>query len=397
MAQSNNTGQPLPQNPFQATETESDCHEAFKCCLFFEAHHGWHEFSDTLARPTSENIMLKTSPQTAARILGYTLIYAPDSTGRLRLAREINDCNRDAEVFAGLAHLYTFGFIRIFRNPKGPTPSTSALLSPRKSFEDEASGQEANVLRAGSTPSELKKRVLLREDYKCAFTGRTDRDTLIARRAANPSDVLVPAPVSTAHVEVVHIISQSISTGVEGLTDNAKAKLQWYGSAAALITRFSGTDVHVLLGGDTIHTPLNTMALSHDSHKDFDQLEVYLEPDLDEQLNPIPDHYKLKTFPGWEFLLEASKSPVVFKAGQGDDGTAIPTPSPKLLALHAAAAQIAHMSAAAEILDRYEMDEDSGGTGLSAGDTDMAASHVKYFQLVRALHDVQRARERPDD
>ncbi|KAJ7749233.1 hypothetical protein B0H14DRAFT_2983035 [Mycena olivaceomarginata] len=66
--------------------------------------------------------MLKTSVEVAARTLGFALIYSLTVEGRRCLAREINSTDRDAEILAGLAHLYIFGFIRVSRNPKGPTP-----------------------------------------------------------------------------------------------------------------------------------------------------------------------------------------------------------------------------------------------------------------------------------
>lgn len=76
----------------------------------------------------------------AARTLGFALIYSLTVEGRRCLAREINSTDRDAEILVGLAHLYIFGFIRVYkffwsssssdfdvnvplvRNPEGPTP-----------------------------------------------------------------------------------------------------------------------------------------------------------------------------------------------------------------------------------------------------------------------------------
>ncbi|KAJ7470297.1 hypothetical protein FB451DRAFT_1037924, partial [Mycena latifolia] len=60
-------------------------------------------------------------------------------------------------------------------------------------------------------------------------------------------------------------------------------------------------------------------------------------------------------------------------------------PSSVLLALHAACARIAHMSGAAEILERFDKDLDPHPV-LSMGVRDMSYNSRAAHELNRALH-----------
>ena len=57
--------------------------------------------------------MTDWSPRVAARVLGHGLILAPSEEGRSALTRDINECDSDPELLAGLAHLYVYGLIRV--------------------------------------------------------------------------------------------------------------------------------------------------------------------------------------------------------------------------------------------------------------------------------------------
>ena len=57
--------------------------------------------------------MLHTSPQVAGRTLRYALNFAHSDAGRACVAREVQTCEDDPEILAGLAHLYIYGLIRI--------------------------------------------------------------------------------------------------------------------------------------------------------------------------------------------------------------------------------------------------------------------------------------------
>ena len=51
--------------------------------------------------------------RTAARVLGYGLLYATNERGREALARDVHSCGQDQELLAGLAHLYVYGLIGV--------------------------------------------------------------------------------------------------------------------------------------------------------------------------------------------------------------------------------------------------------------------------------------------
>ena len=70
------------------------------------------------------------------------------------------------------------------------------------------------------------------------------------------------------------------------------------------------------------------------------------------------------------------------------DGEEIPPPSPTLLAIQAACAQVAHMSGAAEILDDLYRDDDALAA-LSRTPWDMSFNADSAAVLERALRRVQ--------
>ena len=103
---------PLPDNPYDLAN-QQDWYRAFDTCKWLEAADNWGTLLPDLVKTHSEVIMLQTNPQVAGRTLGYALILAPSDVGRDAIARAVNDCNRNAEILAGLAHLYIYGLIRI--------------------------------------------------------------------------------------------------------------------------------------------------------------------------------------------------------------------------------------------------------------------------------------------
>ena len=103
---------PLPDNPYEP-HTQQDWHDAFTTCKRLEAADNWGVFFREPDEALSEDIMFRTSPLVAGRTLGYALIYAPSDVSRDCVARDIRACDGDAEILAGLAHLYIFGLIRL--------------------------------------------------------------------------------------------------------------------------------------------------------------------------------------------------------------------------------------------------------------------------------------------
>ncbi|OCH93822.1 hypothetical protein OBBRIDRAFT_252041 [Obba rivulosa] len=79
---------PLPEkNPFDATLQHVKVN-AYRRCRDFEAR-------GSMVPPKTG-----VTEQIAARILGYTLVYAPSTEGRAMLASRTNDCETDDELRA---------------------------------------------------------------------------------------------------------------------------------------------------------------------------------------------------------------------------------------------------------------------------------------------------------
>ncbi|KAI0261959.1 hypothetical protein BC834DRAFT_1004316 [Gloeopeniophorella convolvens] len=139
---------------------------------------------------------------------------------------------------------------RIVRNPKGPTPVVSADQSPRLSFEAATTHHAQTLEPPGATPRRLKEQLQHRDGYRCVFTHRPDIDK------PNPTESEEPA---LEYLHVAHIISQSLSDRIGGMTQAAQDKLRWAVSAAAILDRLTGIEIRNILNGLDVHNPVNAM------------------------------------------------------------------------------------------------------------------------------------------
>ncbi|KAJ6486672.1 hypothetical protein C8R45DRAFT_995488 [Mycena sanguinolenta] len=334
-----------------------------------------------------ETFIYNHPPKVAARTLGYALIHAPSPAGRDCISQEIVGCNDEPEYLAGLAHLYIYGLIRIFRNPKGPTPLLTADQSPDPRF-----GTVSTLNRTTLPPTSLKTQLLFRDRYRCTLSDAVDRGSLddaLTNPGSNPDvEDFVQAFTSRSlrgskiqTLQVAHIISQSLTNSIEGLSVGARAKFNWASSAAAILDRFSGIDVKKLLGGTNLHSAVNAVMATHEGHELLDCLLLCLVPNPDP--NAGPNAYLIKQFS--QIPNENLQDSVVFQERRFSNGHTISPPSPVLLALHAACAHIAHMSGAAEILEEFDRDIPPSA-GLALGFTSMDPNPVAAHDLSHALH-----------
>ncbi|KAI0712653.1 hypothetical protein C8Q76DRAFT_491403 [Earliella scabrosa] len=120
LAITHSQGQPLPSNPYS---TPGDSCTAYEHCLQLERCAGWDSFQ--VVEDPFEEIMADMPPVVAARVLGHGLHFAPNGDGRNALVRDILACEQKQPWLATLAHLYVYGLIRVFYNPKGPTPAVT--------------------------------------------------------------------------------------------------------------------------------------------------------------------------------------------------------------------------------------------------------------------------------
>ncbi|KZW02348.1 hypothetical protein EXIGLDRAFT_759852 [Exidia glandulosa HHB12029] len=319
--------------------------QAYERCQMVEGMGGWGLIAAELPG-ASEILMLDMPPRTAARALGWALVLAPSDSGRKWLAGQILVCGESLELFAGLAHLIVFGLVRVFYNPKGPTPTLSVDQSLQESSRENAGHLDALLKKPQKSLKELRKLVSFRDEHTCPLTGDVNSQYAIKYRSVEIGRTIVMGPT-----QVAHIISQSIFESVRGTSTAVDAKFDWAKSAAAIVACYGGFDVERTLGTDGVHSPCNAFTISTLLHELFDILDLWLEPVQD-----AADTYEIKLAgispditPSQAFNKEFPPY-VKFKTGTISRDTIIPPPDPQLIALHAACAGIAHMSGAADYI-----------------------------------------------
>jgi hypothetical protein len=140
----------------------------------------------------------------------------------------------------------------------------------------------------------------------------------------------------------------------------------WAKSTETVIECFGGFSTHDLRSGN-FNSPLNAMALSGVARTVFHELGVWLTPlevgsyfgppcrrlttttRLQDHGGAIVDQYKINYYD--DFLFPHLRRTVTFRTHELANGKTIEPPSPQLLALHAACAQIANMSGSTERLE----------------------------------------------
>ncbi|KAM5541892.1 hypothetical protein V8D89_004621 [Ganoderma adspersum] len=383
----------LPPNPYSPL-THPNWHAAYACCIPLEQAGMFVDVWFPLVPAASPEVdMLQTSVQVAGRTLGYALIHAPNDVARDCVAREINGCEDNVELLVGLAHVYIFGFIRIFMNPNGLTPMDESPRGPSEALRQE---YNQTVVPPGTTPKWLGKQLLAREQHRCVFTDRAHFRS-IAR-----GDVDLAATGRSrqgGHLEAAHIVSQLLpeyagleGIGIGGMTQAAQDKLRWASSRAGVLGHLAGVDIQDILPDLDIHHPANTLMADSGPHDLFKQLELWLTPSLDDDGDVLADTYDIH-------LQYPDLAPFVgrlprtrFEHYTTPDGVDVAPPSRTLLEIHASCAKVAHMSGAAEVLDRLYGENGvlRGRSGSSLGGRDMSTNPVASAdELVRALRQVQ--------
>ncbi|KAF8310344.1 uncharacterized protein EI90DRAFT_3006951 [Cantharellus anzutake] len=414
--------QPLPRTPEQLRPELSDEQwKAYSRCLSLEKLGGWGIHVPELQEAYSEDIMAQFTACKVARILGYCLLAAPSKQGCDALTREILGCagkaqklecadkeeaemlepvgQVEAEMLAGLAHLYIYGLTRVFFNPKGRTPILSPGQSPRGSFE-QAEKRAADWLLWRRAPYDsLKQLVLLRDDHRCAFTGLLDKSFVgcaprqleFRGKQVNVTgmDVERTKP-DLGETYVAHIITKSLSEDIEGQSEGVKAKFQWAKKAVALIERFGGFSF-TELGIHGLDNPLNVFTTSDTPHKQFDALNLWLVPALDQNRAVIANNTYAPEHSGGDVALKSFgiQKIVKFKEAKTEDGQVVPPPDPRLLALHAACAWVLHSSGAIEHVREFLLREPEPISLMTepnaAPELHFALEKLQYFRHVSTM------------
>jgi len=270
-----------------------------------------------------------------ARILGYLIIYSPSVTAQHEVVKVIHSCSNDYASLSALGSTFLDLYIRPFKKFKGRTPKGSSHPS-RRSFDKTKEEMLAEIKEAPKHYTDAKKQALLRDGYRCVVTGTYDSNVDLVQDL-NVTEEEKRAAGGEVFTECAHIVPDSTYFNVANPSD----KKEYSASVLAVLKRF-GYDVGAI-NGEKVHSLYNVMTMEHNAHDLFDRLNLWFEE------TATPNYYRVRTTK----LLLPVRENVMFTT---PDPLKLPLPSPDLLALHAACAQVAHLSGAGEYVDRILKD-----------------------------------------
>jgi hypothetical protein len=387
---------------------------AYRVCLAFQE------------QATEKNLIIH------ARILGYLILHAPTANARHEIVKAIHSCNNDFKVLSKLGQSFIDYYIRPckfsfsikedLRNNshsvkkfKGRTPAPSDHPS-RPSFDKDKKDIQAMIREAPKSHVEAKEQVsssyfnyhstnssgchvriqaLERDGFRCVVTGKYD-----LKASMNISEQEVIAAGGAVNTECAHIVPDSTYFDVSNTPTGSSVKVKCYmdyftatteliltqkeysASVLAVLKRF-GYNVESL-NGPKVHSLFNVMTMERNVHDWFDRLDVWFEETVSVMLvshilyvlikcpetKKVANCYNVKTATD---RLQAPKQ-VTFTSS---DPTKYPDlPSPKLLALHAACAKVAHLSGADEHIDSLDHDMDHLGVLAFDGSSFAILNHA---------------------
>ncbi|RPD56816.1 hypothetical protein L227DRAFT_595003 [Lentinus tigrinus ALCF2SS1-6] len=235
-----------------------------------------------------------------------------------------------------LGRLYMDRIIPLFQQHR-PAAARQSTHPSRPSFDALRNDIVANMRPSPKDHKASKAQALLRDDFRCMVTGLVDIASYAARLVEGPR------PTRTGRTECVHIFPESLGF-LEGQDPEKK---NFIATAYTMLNRFGYTDIQPELAGTKIHRLENVLTLATGMHEEFDQLNLWFEAVPDK-----PHAYCVIThdpfIPGWSVPQQ-----VTFTSRYD-----IPLPSPRYLRIHAACCRIAHLSGAAEYIDKIYRDEE---------------------------------------
>jgi len=320
------------------------------------------------------------------RILGYLIHFVPTDQGLRTVVQEISSCKDDSALLA-VGKMYYDHYIRAFRANKGriPTPSNHAS---RPSFDKVADMIKAALVEAPQSHADAKKNVslvlsfhvsslidtsqaLIRDGYRCVVTGKYDMRSVMKIQELEDIVFLDPSATSEA-TQCAHIFAESTNSSIDpGLAKRDYAATMW-----AVMRRFGHEELPAELNGSKVHRLENVMTLVPGFHLKFDQLMVWFVA--------TPEEHKYKLEAVKPYILRDYPEYVTFTT---PDPVKLPVPSPVYLAIHAACAKVAHLSGAAECLDKFYQDMEDG-TGLDPNGTSAEMLEHAIFELQASGYEV---------
>jgi len=281
-----------------------------------------------------------------ARILGYLIIYSPSVSAHNELINAIHSCNDDDVSLSALGSMFLDYYICPFKR-RTPTDSSRSSICETEEEMQEEMMPVTEIKEAPKNHFEAKRQALMRDGYRCLATGIYDVQA--ALDPINIDEEIIMAAGGDTHTECAHILPDSLYFDV-----SANAKRDYSASMLAVLQQF-GCNVGTLNGQNT-HLLFNVMTMHKLIHDRYNRLELWFEA------TAIENCYKIQK--PRRFLLPRNEQ-VTFTT---PDPVNLPLPSPRLLALHAACAQVANLSGASEYLDRVFQEMEDLEMGVLAQD-----------------------------
>ncbi|KAK6997157.1 hypothetical protein R3P38DRAFT_3328876 [Favolaschia claudopus] len=308
----------------------------------------------------------------ASRVVGFlfpALVKMVSTLGIIaihRITDEVVSANNNAQIYA-VGTLYIDHFLSSFRttNTAIRPPSTHPSRPSMSEMEDMLIDAMKNSVNDHSS---ARERALARDGYHCLITNTINISSFNQHPAIKKLQSQTGA--ATHVVQTCHIFNESILQNIEvDANFPQETRRQHAGSALGILRMFGLTElVDRLMSFDKtdvasasgVHDLINIISLSSDPHQAFDTLKLTFEP-VEGQENTydvVFAHpqialglFGLKN----QITLTNFADPGKFKKAAGGV-IELPLPSRQLLALHAVCARVAHMSGAAEALDKHDRD-----------------------------------------
>ncbi|KJA16259.1 hypothetical protein HYPSUDRAFT_147992, partial [Hypholoma sublateritium FD-334 SS-4] len=296
------------------------------------------------------------------RILGYLIHYVPTERGLKMVVEEICSCDDDSALLVVGKMCYDH-YIRAFRANRGcaPTPSNHAS---RAAFDTIADMINDTIVDAPQSHANAKQNALIRDGYRCVVTGKYDWPSVMEIRELEEK-VRSDFSLRIEATECVHIFAESANLDI----GPASAKRDHSATLWAVMHRFGHDELPEALNGTKVHRLENVMTLVPGFHYSFDQLQVWFVATVQK------NKYKLEAANA--FTLRGYPECVTFTT---PDQAKFPVPSPIYLAIHAACAKVAHLSGAAECIDKFYRDMGESMTLASDGTSATMLEHA-IFEL----------------
>ncbi|KAH8925826.1 hypothetical protein BT69DRAFT_1077769 [Atractiella rhizophila] len=313
------------------------------------------------------------------RILGRLLEFCPTQAGKEAVARAITSALLEGEEYLGtpefIAKLSELGghydkyFIRTFRKAKGATPQSSEHPS-RPSFDCKSELIKEWLVPYPKDHRAAKRSALVRDNFRCIISGRLDSN----------ADDFIDAEDGDATIErteCAHIFSEPTNSN-----SNDAEMADYASKACTILQTFGYPEIRKELEGHSVHRLSNIMTLSATIRDWFDNLKLWLQPTI------VPNVYNVETREDHDRkVFHRYKVPRQVTLTTRDPQ--LDLPDPKYLGLHSACCRIAHLSGAADYLDKMDRDNHpSSLISLNQEFTDILTARLFDLQTSHQLVEV---------